>query len=178
VNKVLTETILKHIYKNFGIIKGFVSKSILDDQYLIPNVLQLDQNGKLTHKNMWSCQFKIEDSKLKILVGDISADKDLSEYFLFLQLNDNLIYGCYLNWETNNPNNYSYEDSEPMIAFNVSDKNWVECSTYLQATFLSGIEQIRDLNLLPIKNKEYKPLYDLMISFMDFYNDYYSLQEE
>jgi len=178
MNKHLTEAILKHVYKNFGIIKGSVSKSILDNQYLISNVLKLDKNDEVIHKNMWSCKFKIEDAELKILTGDISLEPEISEYFLFIKFDENSIYGCYLNWETADPNKHFINDSEPMIAFNISEKNWVECSTYLQSTFLSGLEQMKDLNLSPIKNKEYEPLFDYMISFMDFYNDYYPSRDE
>jgi hypothetical protein len=97
------------------------------------------------------------------------------EYCLVIQLKDAPIFGIYLIF------NQLVEDppeAEPMIAVNVDKQHWVPCTTYLEATFLAGMEQLRDLGFGWIQCKSYQDLYSQLLSFIKFHNNYFGATDE
>ena len=52
---------------------------------------------------------------------------------------------------------------DAMIACTLNGTNWMECNIYLQATFLAGMEQIKDSNLEWTKSVDVLNQIDLLI---------------
>jgi hypothetical protein len=180
MNYDLMTKIIQHVMANLVISKSdFVnidkSKSLLSKDLLLKEKLNFEEDGIKSQNNIWGCQISAEQQEIKILVGDCTQDKNLPEYCLLVQLKDAPAYGLYLMFtetfdESMNP--------EPMIAVSVNNKDWMECSTYLQATFLAGMEQIRDLGLAWSKCTNYNDTYALMLSFIKFHNQFYEAAYE
>ena len=184
MNYELMENIIRHVMAKLVIIpSSFIdididkSKSLLSKDFLLKEKLTFEGDNGAISNNIWGCQISSQQQEIKILVGDCSIDE--KEYCLLVQLKDAPAYGLYI---VNNYTKHTPFDSEPMIAVSINNKDWMECSTYLQATFLAGMEQIKDLGLSWNKCSNYSEHYKLMLDFIkfhnEFYEDFYARQED
>lgn len=178
MNPVLRNEIVKHIFTNFGIISSdYVNndktQSLISQEYLLPEKLTFeDDNGTVYNNKVWGCQLSVGSQEIKVLLADCLQEKDVPEFCLLIQLKDAPAYGVYLNI-----NEYQINTS-CMIAYLIDSKSWLECSTFLQATFLSGMEQIRETGFAWSKIKNYQSQYQSLISFIQYYSSIYEVEYE
>ena len=181
MNTKLTEQIACHILANLGVLPStFVdqdnTRSVIDKQFLIQEKVSFEIDGEIVKKNIYACTKTITDSKeFRMLLADCTKEKDLPEYCLLIQLKDAPFFGVYLIF---NQLVLDPPDSEVLIAVNSDKKNWMPCSTYLQATFLAGMEQLRDLGFGWTKCSSYKDMYEQLISFIKFHDNYFGGDDE
>jgi hypothetical protein len=181
MDNILLEHIVKHVFSNLVVIpSNFVntktSESLTNKKYLLNEKLSFEtEDGRFIENKIWGCQFMADQQELNILLGDCSQDPNIPEFALVVQLKNAPIYGLYLVY-----NNLIDDkiDSEALIAYSLNEKDWLICSTYLQATFLSGMEQIRELGLPWQKITNYKTQYDMLLSFINYHNSYFEEQNE
>lgn len=176
MNRQLAEQIAYHILSNLGAIpSSFVNKdltkSIIDKQLLLPEKVTFEVDGEVSRKNIYGCQVSLADGKeFRLLLADCTQDKTLPEYCLLVQLKDAPAYGVYLVFTQLVQDS---TDSEVLIAISTDNKHWMPCSTYLQATFLAGMEQVRDIPTGWTKCKDYQEQYQQLLSFIKFHRSYY-----
>jgi hypothetical protein len=177
MNFVLMEEIIRHVFNNLGVVPSSTidsSKtiSIRSQEFVLPQILTFaDETGSEIKNAIWGCNIKAAqgDEKLTILLGDCTQYPDIPEFCLVVQLKNAPAYGLYL----------TYNDlkegclSDPLIAVAVNSKDWMPCDTYLQATFLAGMEQIRDLNFGRQKCDDYQTQYELLLSLIKFHSVFY-----
>lgn len=182
MNKQLAEQIAYHVLSNLGVLpSNFVnseaSRSIIDKQFVLSEKVSLEkEDGEILRKNVYGCQVAVADSKeLKLLVADCTESKEWPEYCLLVQLKDSPTFGVYLIFTQMSE---SPIDSEVLIAVSSDNKNWMPCSTYLQATFLAGMEQVRDLGFGWSKCTKYEDQYKLLLSFIKFHHSLYGAADE
>jgi hypothetical protein len=177
MNQKLTEQIAYHILANLGVLPAsFIdskeTRSILDKQFILSEKISFETlDGDVFHKNIYGCQIVISDSKeFKLLLADCTQEKDVPEYCLLTQLKDAPAFGVYFifNQLVADPPN-----PEALISVNTNNKHWIPCSTYLQATFLAGMEQIRDLGFGWTKCTDYKEQYNQLLSLIKFHDNYF-----
>lgn len=193
MNQKLTEEIVYHILANLGVLPAaFTSsekmQSLVDKKFLLPEKIVLEmEDSTVLRKNIFGCQISVTDAKdLKILLGDCTLSPDLPEYCLVVQLKDMPIFGAYLcftklyiiNSELTAISDEDEIDSEALIAVSVDKKNWMPCSGYLQATFLAGMEQTRDLGFGWSKCTSYQDQYQMLLSFIKFHRNFYGGNDE
>jgi hypothetical protein len=188
MNQKLTEEIVYHILANLGVLPAaFTSsekmQSLVDKKFLLPEKIVLEmEGGEIVRKNIFGCQISVTDAKdLKILLGDCTLSPELPEYCLVVQLKDMPIFGAYLCFtKLYDPEPTAVEevDSEALIAVSVDKKNWMPCSGYLQATFLAGMEQTRDLGFGWSKCTKYQDQYQMLLSFIKFHRNFYGGNNE
>lgn len=173
MNKRLLKEIVWHIYSNFLIVPSdFIdpnsSLSLMDKEYLLDKklVFQSDEGAGLS-KNVWGCQLVTGNQKIKILCGDCSQD-DTKEYALLISVKDAPVYGVYSCFNQNR-----LVDQEAMIAVSTKDSGWLECNTFLQATFLAGMEQMKELGLSWDKCQDHKEEFNLLKSFISYHDSVY-----
>jgi hypothetical protein len=174
MNYVLMEHIIRHVMANLAVISSsFVNldktKSLRSKEFLLSEKLLFENENITKQNNIWGCQVSVDHHDMKILLGDCSQDNDLLEFCLIVQLKDAPSYGLYLIYNDLDPD----VNAEPLIAVSVNNKDWMECGTYLQGTFLAGMEQIRDLGLTWNKCTDYKTQYEMMLSFIKYHNSFY-----
>jgi hypothetical protein len=176
MNLKLLEQIVRHIFANFMIVSSeFVnekrSKSLMSTDFLLKEKLSFDtDNGKIFNR-VWGCQLSALDHEVKILLGDCSQDTLTKEYCLLIQLKGSPAYGLYLI-DTDD----SEISAEPMIACTMNEKDWLECNTYLQATFLAAMENLKELGFTWKKCTDYKSQYEMMKSFIEFHDAHYEAE--
>jgi hypothetical protein len=169
MNPILTEAIIKHILSQFGVLPSphidlKKTKSLLDKDFLLSEKLSFqDEDSKMFKNNTWGCQLLLGQQEVKILLGDCSQD-ETKEYCLLVQSKDAPAYGLYLVLD---------EASEPLISVITNETDWFPCPTFLQATFLAAMEQIKDTHLNWSKCVDYRTQYDLMLSFIKHHNTVY-----
>jgi hypothetical protein len=170
------EQIVRHILGNFMVIpSAFVnfdlSKSLMSKDFILSEKLSFEMDdGSVIKNNVWGCQISVEQQDLKVLLGDCSQNKECREYCLTTQIKNGPIYGLYLINQS--------ENNEAMIACSLNGKDWMECQTYLQATFLAGMEQIRDMGTFWSKCSSYKDQFDALLSFIKFHDAIYEAKYE
>ena len=182
MNTKLREEIVRHVFSNFAIIPSdFVnldkSKSLLFKEYLLADKITfVDADNNITKNNVWGCQISTGDQEIKIILGECTQEENIPEYALFIHVKGAPAYGLYLVY--NNLVNSGNVDSEALIAITMDGKNWLECQTFLQATFLMGMEQIRDVGLDWDKCSNYKDQFDSLLLFIKFHHSVYEDKDE
>jgi hypothetical protein len=177
MNRALTEQIARHILINFGVlpsnfthpkqIRSLASKEFLLEQKL----LFKNEAGEMTKNSIYGCQVKIDQKEFKILLGDCSQEKDVPEFCLVVQLTGSPAYGLYMICDPE-------LDSESLIAVTINDKNWMPCDTFLQATFLAAMEQLKDIGLGWSKCTNYQKQYELLLSMIKFHVAVNEMEDE
>lgn len=162
MNQDLIEQIVLHIYSQFAIIpSSFVdlgkTKSLRSKEYLLLDKLtfELDDNSSIQNR-VWGCQLKVQNDTMTVLLGDCTLDKEQPEFALIFSTNDTPTYGLYLC------------PGQSVIAYSLNDKDWLQSSTYLQATFLAAMEQIRELGMKWEKSSSDDKLFSSLKSFIQF----------
>lgn len=180
MNYKLTEQIVFHIFAHLGIVPAsFVNreltKSIIDKQYLLSEKITLESDGEIVHKNIYGCQAIVADSKeIKMLLADCTETEGWPEYCLLIQLKNAPAFGAYLIYTGSDDD----IDSESLIAVSPDKEHWMPCSTYLQATFLAGMEQVRDSSFAWSKCKDYQEQYKQLLAFIKFHHGFYGVSDE
>lgn len=171
MNNILRNTIVKHIFSNFGVIQSkFIdsnkTKSLMSNEFLLSKKISYKNTaGNIVKNNVWGCQITLDQKEFKILLADYGQDSS-KEYCLLVQLKNSPAYGLYIL-------NDEILGDETMIACTLDGKQWMECQTFLQATFLAGMEQIKDIGLSWSKCNSYREQFDLILSFIEFYESIY-----
>lgn len=179
MNRILTEQIVQHILANLGVLPALhVSEktpSIIDKQFLLSEKVSFEIDGEVVRKNVYGCQITITGSKeFKMLLVDCGAP-EMPEYCLVVQLKDAPTFGLSFLC---GPSAVYDLDPEAMIAVSPDHKNWMPCSTYLQATFLAGMEQLRDLGFGWTKCADYQDQYQQLLSFIKFRSSFFGGLDE
>ena len=170
MNKKLTEQIAFHIFAKFGIMNAdFIDKSktgsLIDDHYLLPETIsfKLDDGNLITNK-VFGCQMTVSGSEFKILLADCTKEKDVPEFCLYSQLKGSPAFAIYLILNSNH---------EVLIGTSTDKDHWIPCNTYLQALFLAGMENVKDIALNWTACKSYADQYKQMISFIQFHDQFF-----
>lgn len=176
MNNKLTEQIVFHILSNLGVVSSeFVdpetTKPIMDKSFMLPEKIVFE--GQKDKRSIYGCQVSVADSKeLRLLLADCTQDKEFPEFALLVQLKDSPAFGLYMIHAK------GQIDPEVLIAVSTDKENWMPCSTYLQATFLAGMEQIRDLGFGWTKTNNYAEQHRQLLSFIKFHHGYYGEDNE
>ena len=155
----LTHEIIAHILYDFGIFSD--SLSIKKEDFKKSSKFNFEDSGALTERFIYSIKSSIENRQLKVYFLDASS-KISEEYSLLIEIDNLPIYGLYF-----------YEDQEgerSIISSSLDKKSWFNCSIFLQATFLAGMEQLKELKFPWEKNELSEQDQDMVFSFMEHFN--------
>lgn len=178
MNKRLLEEIVRHVMASFAIIPSeFINfdktRSLKEKAWLLNSSIKFHGEAPLgfTTGQVWGCQISTEGSELKILLGNCSQEPGLHEYAMLIQLKGAPCYGLYLIYDDKS-------DSEAMIAASVNGKEWLQCNTFLQASFLTGMEQVKETGLSWSKCSSHKEEFDKLLSFIEYHHLVYGESDE
>jgi len=179
MNNKLTEEITYHILSNLGVLPSeFVnqdaSRSIIDKQFLLTEKISFQMEGQTINKSIYGCQLNFTNKFFKLILADCSQDSDIPEFAIIIHPPDAPTYGLYLAFTklVADP-----PDPEAMIAIK-NDQHWIPCTTFLQATFLAGMEQLRDQIVGWKLCVNYQGEYQDLLSFVKFHSNYFGVSHE
>lgn len=170
MNLALRYEIVKHIFAGFGVVPNtFInldkSKSLNTKEFLLPETIPFnEENDKIIQQPIWGCQFIVEGHEVKVLLADCKQTSGPDEYALLVWMKDLPIYGIYLTYSDSE--DFSHE---ALIACSMDGQQWLECQTYLQATFLAGTENLKSGLVTHKKCSDYKDQVNMLISFINFH---------
>lgn len=198
MNQELLEKIVSHILEGFGVVpSSFIdlrkSKSLMDPSFMLDIKLSFESpDGGIIKNKVWGCQLSFLNQDIKIMLGDCSIQSDDTyEYAMVVQptvkigkekTTHNLpAYGLYLVY-THSSEMYkeapSACDKEALLACSVDNKEWMECSTFLQGTFLAAMEQLKEANLAWSKCTDYTQLFHQLSSLIKYHMATYEAKDE
>lgn len=168
MNHKLTQQIVKHVFSNLKIIDSDLVKedslSITDREFSLPETISFENDDDgIIQNHLWGCQFSVENKNLKILVCDTSIDKKNEEFCAVIHLDNTPMYGLYLDMSDD-------WGVDALIACSITGSEWAKCSTYLEATFLAAMEQLKNHIVFPNICDEYREEYKAILTFLDYYN--------
>lgn len=172
MNKILTREIINHIYSELGVITNNLVDnkkfgSIKSDNFLLEKkIISESENKKEILGSVWGMESTIVSNDLSILVGDCSIEKSVKEYASIVYLKEAPAYGMYCVYGDG-------VDSSPLISVTTDGKSWVPTTTYLQATFLAGMQNVKENIFNWKKCDNYDLKYDLLLSFIKHYSNFY-----
>jgi len=177
MNSLLLREIVSHVMSNFAIIPsdtvGLKTKSLLDEEYILPEKFRFKSDGVSYEGRVWGCQLSFLQNDVKVLLTECASD-EFPEFAMAIKSKDAPTYGMYFRHiESDDP-----LDSDPMLAVSIDGKEWLNCTTFLQATFLAAMEQIRELMVPWQKCNEYKDLYSSLISFVKYRDQFIGQSDE
>lgn len=127
-NQALTNEIVKHIFNDLGI---YATRriSMHNDEFLTRHTLSfVDEKGLKQAVPIWGCQASINGTKFVMISTEFVNDR---EAVVLVQLEKCPLYGAYLK-------------DECSIGVMIKDR-WMNANIFLQASFLAGMEQMRDI---------------------------------
>jgi len=149
----LSNEIIRYVFDNFGIYNSKVH-SIQSDVFLTNERLSFkDDNDKLVECPIWACEAPIYNSKFQIISCRFDSDKEAA---LLVRLEGCPIYGCYLA-------------EQGFIACQAKDK-WLPANMFITASFLAGVEQLREIGAPFEKIEDVNELVKLLKGFISFYD--------
>jgi len=153
---MLTLEIIKHIYKNLGLIDNLKHYySIIDNKFLLNKKISfLDENDNTIENNVWGIELTSNDEILKILVANCSIT-NIPEYSVIISLNNIPPFALSL-----------IDDKYGTISYFVN--RWINSSIYLQANLLAGMEKLKDESMQWKKCNDFDDLYKKMIMFIEY----------
>lgn len=176
MNRQLLESIVRHVFANLAVIPSeFVNidktRSLLEPEWLLKKTLTFTDENENHKGQVWGCQLSADTQEVRMLLGDCSQEPGVKEYCLIVSLKNAPSYGLY--WIQSDS-----VENEPLIACSVNGTDWLECNTFLQASFLAGMEQIRETGLAWNKCKSYDEEFAKMISFIEYHHHVYGETDE
>jgi len=166
MNPELTKQIIRHIYNCLGVkLPGIdmANYSIMQPEFILPYKISFEDGEQ---NDIWGVQLDMDHEMIKIVLADCSQD-GVPEYALLVAVRDAPSYAAYLCYNEFGQD----EDIKPMIACSLQQGSWAECSVFLQATFLSGMEKLREINTKFENLKEPEEPYKYLINFINFYQE-------
>lgn len=158
----LTDCIVNHVFDNLGITL-LTKTSFRSPLFKLQDSIEYDDEN---HALLYGAEIKIENSMFRMLLADFSEDETYSEYAMVMKLEGCPSYGCYLRVDgaTGDP-----EDG--LICFSNKSNVWFKSNVGIQATFLAGMENLRDVNATWNKLSKTTDLIEELKSFFEYQND-------
>lgn len=165
----LTDCIVEHIFDNLGISLQRTA-SLRDPVFQLKETIEYDD---VYQAPLYGAEFTIEKSHFRMLLADFSDSETYSEYAMVIKLTGSPTYGCYLfiDGAIGTP-----EDG--LICFAAKPNTWLKASISIQATFLAGMENLREVNTSWTKPKKYQDLLEELKSFYEYQNNINDKRDE
>ncbi len=173
MNQPLMEQIVQHIFANLGLVAASYvdsqrTQSLIDKEFRLPDKhLNFSNDSQIVSRPIYGCQIVLGDKTFRILAGDCSQEIGSPEYCVVVQLTGLPAYGMYMICDSH------IDEKESLIAVSMDNKDWMPCSTFLQATLLAAMEQLRDVGVGWSKCVNYQLQYEALLSMIKFHTNHY-----
>lgn len=160
----LTDHIVEHIFTNLGMI-NVKQNSIFLPELIIEPKITFEENGKEQHHDVFVCEGAINQAKMIIAAAKIENEDHTQELLAVISLENSPTYGCRLSL-----NEKSINDG--VIVFQIKDKTWLEANIFIQASFLAGMEQLRDLSATFTICSQTESIYQHLLTLIKYLDDH------
>jgi hypothetical protein len=95
-------------------------------------------HGAQSAAPVWAIEGKLGSNNFQITLSELMVSEDCQEYFLLSKFEDSPTYCSYLCVEDNEP-------TQSNLCYSPKPDVWIPTNVYLQATYLAGMESLRDV---------------------------------
>lgn len=172
MNDKLTNAIVEHILDNLGI-TAKQPTPITSDAFLTNHKIPYEYEETSEEAKVWVSEASINGSKITIAYTTFNVEGGYSEDIVIVDIKDCPLYGCYFMRDTNEYDNTEMPYTEALIAFSIkndkkSEISWLKASDHIRATFLAGMEHIKDLMASFAKPKNSDDIFKALMSFTKY----------
>lgn len=153
----LTNSIVEHILTNLGFMDQR-DNSLFAAPLLTEHSITYEDDGTEHHYEVYACETLITQAKITMIGVSFPIDEAFKEMAVVISIENCPTYGCFFN----------QEDGEGLIAFTMKDNAWMAANMYVQATFLAGMEGLRDVVNPFTKCRETKDIHQTLVSFLKY----------
>ncbi len=150
----LTNAIVEHIFTNLG----FMDKrphSLLAEPLKTDEYIAVQEEEQEVRYPVYACETHITQTKI-VMAGVVFDDNISPDMAVVVNIEDCPTYGCYLSQD------------EGLIAFTIKDNTWMDANTFLSATFLAGMENLRDVVHPYTQCKDTKAIHQALTTFLKY----------
>lgn len=155
--------IIRRIFHDFGVSiaeSRLANDLVANDETICDFTLPVVVGEVTTQKPIWSAQLEVATAVVRVILTDLS-DEDFGEFALAFVGTDLPLYGIRLS-----------SDPEDAGVFSVRAGNeWVPLTIGLQASVLSGVEQLQSFALNWRKCENTDDLHDALITLLNTGDD-------
>lgn len=167
----LTDCIINHVFDNLGLTLQ-TKVSLKNDKFLINDEIEfIDEDGNDAAAKIWGCQVKIDSANFRLLVVDFLNNS--LEHALIIKLDDCPAYACYLAIDEATGDGHS-----GLICFSLSANAWLRANIAIQGTFLSGMENLKDITGNWDRLLKYEDLLQELKSFIEYHENFSELESD
>lgn len=159
----LTNTIVEHIFHNLGFLDTRTN-SLISEMLLTEYTITYDDEDKEHKLPVYACETRINQSQIVMAGVVFPAEGTHQEMAVVIHTQDCPIYGCYLWYEGGS----QPIESEGQILMSLKDNTWMDTTTFVQASFLAGMEHLKDLRQTFTICKDAKPIYQTLVAFIKY----------
>lgn len=168
MNNELTNAIVKHLFTGLGIY-GEVPVSLRHQLFLTDKQISFEDEGGEKMASVWAGETKLDSKKFSFIYTSLVMKDYPTEDFLVVKLDDNPGYGCYAAAEEERVGNlYRLDMRDGFIATQLKSQSWIPANVYLQATFLAGMETLKDLASRYDKSSKMEEMFGLLKNFIAY----------
>ncbi len=151
-NQALTNEIVKHVFADLGV---FADRrvSICNDAFLSDKAIVISDGNSQQTFQIWGCEATIGSQRLSMIATKMDT---YNEAVLLVMMEKCPLYGAFLA-----------DDCD--IGVMVKD-HWAPANTFIQASFLAGMEQLRDLGTPFQKANDIRELVKHMKTYIATYD--------
>jgi hypothetical protein len=177
IEKRLTTAILEHIFTNLGVFGGYKA-SITDKAFKLPETIPYEiETGKDEAKEtknalIYACRSNLSGKKIDLIFSRFYQWNGIEDHdaYLLVRLEGSPAYGCFLDVEMTKINYNDPLSSDGFLGVQFKEKTWMEATPFLKATFLAGMEQMREMTTQFEKNDKPEEMIELLKEFIGFYD--------
>jgi hypothetical protein len=163
MNTELTNAIIKYLYTGLGIYGTEVPVSLRHQLFKTDKQIAFEDESGSKGVPVWAGETKLDNKKFNFIYTSLTIN-EMTEDFLVVKLDDNPGYGCYASLDILNQSTIG----DGFIAVQLKLNSWIPANVYLQATFLAGMEQLKDLASRYDKSSKVEEMFGLLKEFINY----------
>lgn len=161
----LLNEIITHIFYNLKFLDSDSKQSICNNYFLCPQNFDFEDSSIISR--VYGAQAVVNGYKFKLLAHHFfNENEDGGTFCCVIQMQDCPIYGCIGSYQDNKNVNNKIEDGILVYQINGSE-SWLPTTTFLQATFLAGMEQLKEMSI-QFQKLDDKELFEVLKKLMIF----------
>jgi hypothetical protein len=155
---ILTDVIVEYIFTNLGMMDQR-KNSLISSKLLIDQKITFEDEQQY---DIYACETIISQAKIMMVGTFITNEEDnTKDMVAIIKIENCPTYGCYATLDKTIVNN-------GLIAFTLKENTWVKANVFMQATFLAGMEQLRDVANPFDVCQITKDIYQDLVSFLTY----------
>lgn len=173
MNEKLTNYIISHIFDNLGLTMD-KKISVKDNRFKLEETIEfVDNLGRDDIAFFYGAEVDIDGAKFRVLTVNLSTSTEGhnyhqdQEFSIVIKLDNCPAYACSLGIDTTTGEPY-----DGIVCFSLNPNVWLKANIAMQGTFLSGMENLKDIAGSWQKLGKHNDLVEELKSFLVYQSEF------